>query len=367
MILKKIVLTNFKNYEYQKLDLSTGLNCFVGQNGSGKTNLLDAIYYLCMCKSYFSMPDSAIIRKSTDFFRLEGQFENNKDKETIVAKNRQRTKKVIERNGVPYQKLSDHVGFIPVVMIAPDDTSLAKEGSEERRKFINNTLSQLDNQYLSNLIRYNKVLSHRNAALKQFGKTGKVDYRLIDTYDSQMIAPAAYIHQMRKDFVMTLQPLLYHHYAVISSEREAISCMYKSALNEMPFEDILLRSREKDVLLQRSTAGIHKDDLVFKINDDPIKRFGSQGQLKSFVLSLKLAQFDLIREGCGKPPLLLLDDIFDKLDEKRVKQLLTLLQDGNFKQVFITDTHEERVKTILGNFSKASLVFRVTAGTAKPT
>lgn len=363
--LTKLKLTQFKNYESEVLTFSERLNCFVGQNGAGKTNLLDAIYYLCMCKSYFSIPDSSISKHGESIFRLEGDFKREDTPEKIVAKVRVRKKKEIERNKVVYKRLSEHIGLLPIVMIAPDDTQLATEGSEARRKFLDNTLSQLDPSYLKHLILYNKLLERRNATLKKFFQTGLFDNTLLETYSQQMAAPAAYIHQKRKETVELFLPIFEDIYGAISNEKEAVNCTYQSKLNTASLLELFEENREKDRILQRTTAGIHKDDLVFSINEHSVKRFASQGQLKSFVLAVKLGQYELIRAHKQLNPILLLDDIFDKLDVTRVRSLLNLLLDKKYGQIFITDTHEDRVEEIVSAYSADYKKYLVSNGSVK--
>jgi len=342
-----IKLTQFKNYETETLDFSESLNCFVGKNGMGKTNLLDAIYYLCMTKSHFGLNDRNIVLQGEEFFRLEGQFVLKDKKEKIVTKVIPSKQKTFERNDVPYDKLSEHIGLLPVVMIAPDDTALAKEGSEGRRRFMDNTLSQKDADYLSQLLQYNKLLKQRNAALKQFAEQRSFNYELLNTYNRQMLHPAAVISQKRKHFIEQFYPVFQAYYRVISGAKEEVNCVYQSKLLDSDFLPLLEQAVEKDRVLQRTTVGIHKDDLIFTIGDYPLKRFASQGQLKSYILALKLAQFEFLRRQKQLKPILLLDDIFDKLDKERVQQLLGLLLQEEFGQIFITDTHEDRVSKIV--------------------
>jgi DNA replication and repair protein RecF len=360
--LLKFILTNFKNYEYEQVTCSPGLNCFLGKNGMGKTNLLDAIYYLCMSKSHFNLPDSSIVRHNTDFFRLEGHFIANDKREEIVAKVMPRKKKVLERNKVPYQKLSEHIGLLPVVMIAPDDTYLVMEGSEARRKFIDNTLSQLDTQYLSALIKYNKLLQQRNSLLKQFGEQNYFDPTLLSAYSSQMVAPGQMIFEKRLALCSKLEPLVQNLYEKICNGQESVSLSYQSKLKEQQLSELFEQQVEKDRIMQRTTAGPHKDELSFRIGDFAMKRFASQGQLKSFVLALKLAQYQLLKVEKNMLPILLLDDIFDKLDDSRVSQLLGLLVKEEYGQIFVTDTDEERIQTILKQYKQAFLRYRVDHG-----
>lgn len=362
MRLDTIILTNFKNYEKQRVDCHPVINCFLGKNGMGKTNLLDAIYYLCMGKSYFSVPDYQVCRHESDFFRLEGVFRVDDRREKIVAKVQARKKKVFERNDVPYQKLSEHIGLLPVVMIAPDDTAIIREGSELRRRLLDNTLCQLDPQYLNALIQYNNLLRQRNASLKQMGERGRFDPALLDVYDRQMIAPAALIFARREAFTNVFVPLLCELYRMIAGSEEEADCIYRSHLKEAPLEEWFRESREKDRILQRTTRGVHKDDLKFTLDDHPLKRFASQGQLKSFVLALKLAQYQLLSREKKVRPFLLLDDIFDKLDQQRVERLLQLLKEEEYGQLFLTDTDPQRIDFLLSKLEIEAGRFIVQGG-----
>ncbi|MEZ4948437.1 MAG: DNA replication and repair protein RecF [Saprospiraceae bacterium] len=368
MHLHKIILTHFKNYSGEQFDFSKKMNCSVGLNGMGKTNLLDAIYYLCMCKSRFSNTDRNLLmnlpEEKSDFFRLEGHFEKNGKKEKVVAKV-QPPKKDFERNTNLYPRLSDHIGLLPVVFIVPDDTNLLLEGSESRRLLMDNVLSQMHQEYLINLMTYNRVIKQRNAALKHFAEKGGYNKALIKTYDSQLEEPAGIIFTYRKDFEKDFSPYLEQFYARISGDAESISCRYKSPLSEKSLEEILDENQEKDRIMGRTTSGIHKDDLEFKMKGFPLKRFASQGQLKSFVLSVKLAQYEILRIEKGERPILLLDDIFDKLDDERVAHLLELLHQDEFGQIFLTDTHGERSEKIIESFSNDYHIFRIENGAKK--
>lgn len=376
MHLEKLILTHFKNYASQSLTFSEGINCFVGLNGMGKTNLLDAIYYLCMCKSYFLSSDTDVIQltserdesgaiepvKRADFMRLEGHFQKNNRREKIVAKVQPRKKKMIEKNDVLYAGLSDHIGFLPVVMFAPDDTLLAKEGSEERRRFVDTALSQINNQYLTNLIFYNKILEQRNALLKKKDENSSDTEGVLDVYDQQMNDPAQYIFEKRQAFIDIFTPIFNTIYKKISGEREAVKIIYNSSLVGDSLTNLIKKSREKDRILQRTTVGIHKDDLMFEIDDKPLKRFGSQGQLKSFVISLKLAQYEILRGAKQETPILLLDDIFDKLDDERVGNFLQLIVNQSFGQIFITDTHAGRINDIIKKLHPDFKIFTIEKG-----
>jgi DNA replication and repair protein RecF len=333
----------------------------------GKTNLLDAVYYLCMGKSYFNLPDRLICRHDTDFFRLEGHFELEGRPEHIAAKVRPRQKKELERNKVPYHRLSEHVGLLPIVMIAPDDTYLATEGSEARRRFLDNTLSQLDAVYLNQLILYNKILKQRNALLKRAGETRRLDKALLDTYTYQLLKPGQYIYQRRSEFMEQFQPRLQQLYEEISGGQEQVGIQYRSKLADAPLEQLLQSSEEKDRLLQRTTAGPHKDDLEFDIQEYPLKRFASQGQLKSYVLALKLAQYQVLRAEKKLSPFLLLDDIFDKLDNNRVSQLLGVLLQKEYGQLFITDTDDQRLKHIIEQYEQSYTQYTIEHGKAEQT
>ena len=364
LYLSQLILNNFKNYEHQEMYFSPQLNGFTGKNGMGKTNMLDAIYYLCMCKSQFGIRDSFVKRHEASFFRLEGHFLRQEKKEKIVAKVIPRKRKEIERNQVVYKKLSEHVGLLPIVFIAPDDTMIVKEGSEERRRFLDNSLSQLDAQYLNCLIFYNKVLRQRNASLKKMAAEKNYDTSLIQAYNTQLLQPAQYIHNKRTAFLQQFSAIFQQLFNKIAGEKESVSCEYQSKLTHANFEVLLEEAFEKDCILQRTTTGIHKDDLNFKINNFSLKKFGSQGQLKSFVLSLKLAQYELLKRHKAVKPILLLDDIFDKLDESRVQQLMQLLLEQDFGQIFITDTHESRLEQIIKKFSDDYRIFVVENGNA---
>ncbi|WP_168038451.1 DNA replication/repair protein RecF [Neolewinella antarctica] len=348
MQLKSLKLTQFKNYESQKLDLSTGLNCFVGPNGAGKTNLLEAIYFLCMGKSFSTSPDAYAIRHGDQGTRLEGQFTSGETgaSDKIVVKVQKRKRKIIERNGTAYERLAEHVGRYPVVVITPDDTNLVLEGSELRRRLLDNSLSQSNPTYLNQLITYNKLLTNRNALLKEL--EGRKDPTgLLDVYDQQMAEPAAYLHEKRREFITPFTDILTDTYAVISGQQEEVGITYRSHLNDTTWAEVTQQRREKDRLLQRTTGGVHRDDLVFTQGGHPLRRVASQGQLKSFVLSLKLAQYRLLETNTGRTPILLLDDIFDKLDRDRVRQLLGLVLSAGFGQVFLSDTDPERVTALI--------------------
>ncbi|MEO1712124.1 MAG: DNA replication and repair protein RecF [Bacteroidota bacterium] len=362
MHLQRLILTQYKNYDRQLIECSLAFNCVVGKNGMGKTNLLDAIYYLCIGKSYFTPLDRYVVQHEQTFFRLEGYFKRNNKTEKIVAKVQPGKTKALERGDVVYAKLAEHVGLLPVVVIAPDDTSLVSEGSESRRRFLDNTLSQLDPVYLKHLIQYNKLLKQRNALLKEFAKKGQVNLALIQTYDDQMAGPAQAVYEKRRQLIQALTPKLEKYYQRISGAQESVSCAYQSSLAEAPLAYLLGKSWEKDRALQRTTVGIHRDELLFQMEGSLIKRFGSQGQRKSFLFALKLAQYEILAEQSGNSPILLLDDLFDKLDQDRVEQLLSLLREEPFGQIFISDTDMARMQQVMKRLAVNYRIFKVEAG-----
>lgn len=364
MHLENIKLTNFKNYEWQEITCSPNINCFLGLNGMGKTNLLDAVYYACMTKSHTNVSDVNVVRHDADFFRIEAYFKADDKIDKVVAKVVPRKSKIFERNDVPYARLSEHIGTFPVVIIAPNDTNIINDGSEIRRRLIDNTLSQIDHNYLDSLILYNKILQQRNAALKQFAEQRSFNASLLEVYNLQLIEPGKLIAEKRRAFAESFRAVLQEMYDAISGQRETVDCQYESKLLETAFDTLLAEAAEKDRVLQRTTVGIHKDDLALTIDGYPAKQFASQGQLKSLALSLKLAQYEVLRREKKMRPLLLLDDIFDKLDKNRVRQLLELLLKQSFGQIFITDTDEQRVREILQKLNTSYHIYLIETGIA---
>lgn len=362
MFLKTLKLTNFKNYAAQTLDFSARLNCLTGLNGMGKTNVLEAVYFLCLSKSHSGNPDKLLVRQGEGFFRIEGIFEKNGDREQVVAKMQPPARKEMERNGTPITRFADHVGQFPVVMIAPEDVRLVQDGSEERRRFLDATLSQTSPVYLSNLLIFNQLLKQRNALLKNFWEEKKFDAPLLEAIDHQILPPAEVIFNHRKTFVEKFTDGFQHFYEKISGGRERVELAFESPLDQLNFGDILQKNLEKDRFLQRTSEGPHRDDLALKLDGQPAKRWASQGQLKSFLLAMRLAQYQFLQNQTGTPPILLLDDIFDKLDEKRVASLIELLIENQFGQVFITDTHATRTADILEKLAVEFKVFKVENG-----
>ena len=362
MHLRFLYLTHFKNYQQLEIELSPKVNCFVGSNGVGKTNVLDAIYYLSMCKSYINPVDNQNIHYNEEFSVLQGHFERQARNETIYCSIHRSKKKRIKRNKKDYQKLSEHIGLLPVVMISPVDSNLISGGSEERRKYIDRVISQYDKDYLDKLIRYNRALNQRNQLLKEFAKSGYFDPESIDIWDEQMIQLGTAIHEKRRSFTDELVPVFQNYYDTISQEQEHVGLEYRSQLYEMDFRQALTQALEKDRMLQYTSVGTHKDDLILTIDGHPIKKSGSQGQQKTFLVALKLAQFDFIRKVKNMPPILLLDDIFDKFDEQRVSQIIHLVSDNHFGQIFITDTSENRLRNLLEGKQINYKLFQVEKG-----
>ncbi len=366
MFLKKLTLTNFKNYQSAEMQFSDYINCFVGENGAGKTNILDAVYYLSFCKSYFSSSDMQNIKHEQPFFAIHGSYRNeegNEDKVSVVQKRGH--KKSVRFNGKEYDRFADHIGKIPLVMVSPYDRDLINEGSDVRRKYIDGVISQFDKFYLTDLIEYNRALLQRNRLLKDFAEHRYFDETAISVWDEIMIERGNRLFEKRKTFLREFNPLFMHYYQLLSNGKEKVQIDYSTQLDGYAFAELLKNSREKDLALRYSTAGIHKDDLQFLMSGYPVKRYGSQGQQKSFVIAVKLAQFDFTKSKIGFKPILLFDDIFDKLDRSRVAQIIDLVGEENFGQVFITDTQEERVASLFKNNNLTHAIFRVENGTVK--
>lgn len=347
-LLSHITLTLYKNYPARSFDFKEKVIGICGLNGKGKTNLLDAVYYLCFTKSYFTKSDLQNVQFNKEGFRLEGLFSElnpGEDKTSkVICKYVHGEKKEFSFNGVLYPKLSEHIGKFPCVMIAPDDIELITGTGELRRRFMDTCLSQMDNEYLLQLILYNKILQQRNSLLKNFADTGKTNWPLLEVLDEQLIRPGKYIFSQRKQFTLNLIPLVQKFYQQIAGKEELVTLEYDSQLNNSDFEAVLNQYREKDFLLQRTNGGIHKDDISIQLNNQVFKTTASQGQRKSLLFALKLAEFELLKENKGFAPLLLLDDVFEKLDDNRMNNLLHWVCKENSSQVFITDTHRQRLE-----------------------
>ncbi|HLV14953.1 MAG TPA: DNA replication and repair protein RecF [Xanthomarina sp.] len=359
MILKSLSLLNYKNFESQSFEFNHKINCFVGNNGVGKTNILDSIYHLSFGKSYFNPISSQNIKHDESFFVINGDYEKAGKTEKIVVSLKKGQKKVIKRNGKNYDRFSDHIGFLPLVIISPADRDLIIEGSTTRRKFIDGVISQSDKLYLDTLINYNKILVQRNSLLKYFALNNTFNADTLDIYNKQLDNYGQIIFEKRQAFLKTFIPIFKDRYKAISNGNEDVNLIYTSDLTEGKLEDLLKKSINKDKALHYTSVGTHKDDLVFEIEQHPIKKFGSQGQQKSFLIALKLAQFDFIKAQCGDNPILLLDDIFDKLDENRVSQIIKLVDDENFGQLFISDTHADRTEKAIKQVHQAYEIFKL--------
>lgn len=362
MYLKSLSLLNFKNYSDTSFDLSPDINVFIGENGAGKTNILDAVYFLSFCRSFLNPIDRQCIQLDQKFFLLQGKYVMEDKEVSITCSIKEGQKKIVKRNKKEYDKLSDHIGRFPAVVISPYDTNLISEGSETRRKFIDSIISQFDRNYLETLIRYNKVLLQRNALLKQFNDLRIFDNESIDVWNVQLIALGKIIHQKRSAFLVEFIPIFQKYFNLISNHKEEIDISYLSQLDEDDFEAALEKSKRKDSALGYTTVGIHKDDLVFLIHHQPIKKFGSQGQQKSFLIALKLAQFEIISMVLKSKPILLLDDVFDKLDHSRVSELMKLISQHIFGQVFISDTDQDRLEKVFEGIEIERKIYRVKGG-----
>jgi len=362
MWLQKLSLINFKNYSEAELAFSDTVNAFTGNNGAGKTNLLDAIHYLSLCKSYFNPIDSQQIRQGEDLFMIQGMFQKDEKDELIYCGLKRATKKKFKRNKKEYQRLADHIGLFPLVMISPNDISLIIEGSEERRKFIDNVISQTDGHYLDELINYNRSLMNRNALLRQIASSGKFDAALLEIYDDQLILSGNKIFEKRKAFMQTFTDIFNKHYQYLSEDAEQVELVYDSPLLQDDFSNILKRNIERDRILERTSSGIHKDELNFSIHGMALKKFGSQGQQKSFLIALKLAQYTFLHKQKSFKPLLLLDDIFDKLDDSRTTKLMKMVSDQDFGQIFITDTSRNRIEAIFTGLNIPVSIFNIEKG-----
>ncbi len=358
MRLNKLSVINFKNLGQESVELGAGINCFVGDNGTCKTNIVDAVHYLSMCKSSLSMSDAQCVRHGEDFFVVEGEYSSDDGwRKTVSCSYSRGAAKVMKCNGKAYDRLADHVGLIPVVIVSPADSALVSDAAEERRRYLNAFISQLDGEYLAAMIRYNATLAERNRFLKISS-----DEQMLSIYDMQLASSGAKIHAVRRRTVELMQPLVEECYRRLSGDRERVELSYRSEVSERPMEEILLSSRQRDIVNGFTTAGIHRDDLTFRIGGLPLRKYGSQGQQKSFLIALKLAQYRIIAERAGRRPLLLLDDLFDKLDEGRVAELLKLVSGEGFGQIVITDCNRERIERLVGATGSDYRIFNVTYG-----
>ena len=361
MILKQISILNYKNLEQVELEFSPKMNCFIGQNGMGKTNLLDAVYYLSFCKSATNPIDSQNMMHDKDFFVIQGVYESESgDREEVYCGMKRRQKKVFKRNKKEYSRLSDHIGFIPLVMVSPADTELIAGGSEERRRFMDVVISQYDKEYLEALIRYNKALQQRNTLLKA---EAEPDEELLTVWEEMMAMTGEVVYRKRCEFIDEFIPTFQTFYSHISQDKEVVNLSYESHAKHGSLLNQLKESRVRDRIMGYSLKGVHKDDLTMQLGEYPIKREGSQGQNKTYLIALKLAQFDFLRRtGSNTIPLLLLDDIFDKLDASRVEQIVKLVSGDRFGQIFITDTNRDHLDKIMQKIEGEYKVFGVVDG-----
>ncbi len=359
MHLKNLNILNFKNITEKTFEFNQKINCFVGLNGVGKTNILDAIYYLAYGKSYFNPVAVQNINHQSDFFVIDGGFEIKTNLEQIVCSLKKGQKKVIKRNAKNYDRLSDHFGLIPLVIISPSDRDLITEGSETRRKFLDSVISTMDANYLQLLISYQKLITQRNALLKHFASQHYFDPTTLDVYNEQIQEIALPIFQKRNNFIKQFVPIFKHYHQLITGLDNEVNLVYDSQLHQSSMLELFVDNLSKDRVLQYTSVGVHKDDLNFQLKDLPIKKFGSQGQQKSYLIALKLAQFEFIKEQKGESPILLFDDIFDKLDENRVRKILELVNLETFGQMFITDTHEQRTENLLNSINQDYEIFKI--------
>lgn len=366
MFLQHLILSNFKNYKESDFDFSNKINCFIGNNGAGKTNILDSIHYLSFCKSYFNPIDTQNILHDEPFFAIHGIFEKNGNGgDKVSCLQRRNSKKQFKLNDKEYDRLSDHIGLYPLVMISPNDRDMINEGSELRRKYFDSVISQFNKLYLDDLISYNKALTQRNVLLKKFAEQNYFDNSALEIWDQQLEKYAEKIYSKRQEFLGEFHKYFQHFYNFITGSKETVEIQYQSQLHEKSLADLLTLSRENDRYTRFTNSGIHKDDFIFSIDGYPLKRFGSQGQQKSFVVAIKLAQFDYTRNVNGFKPIVLLDDIFDKLDDQRVRQLIELVSRNNFGQTFITDTNHERIANLIKQVKIDHQIFEIISGSSK--
>ncbi len=345
--LKEIQIKNFKNISETYLSFAKKTNCLVGLNGAGKTNLLDAIYYLSFTKSFFNITDNQIIKNNENNFFLKGIYVKKKDIEEISIYYDKNTGKIIKRNGKKYKRFADHIGLLPIVFLIPQDTEIIYEGPQERRKFTDIIISQYNNQYLKFIIAYNKLLAQRNHLLKLLHQKNSSDYRILETYDKKICQYATYIFTERKKFIENFMPIFQQYYNKIAENKEIAKIIYASQLIKTDCQKLLTENRNKDFKMLYTTAGVHRDDFIFLLNEKTLKKFGSSGQQKTFIIALKFAQAHILKKILNIPPILMLDDIFDKLDSKRVNKIIELITDSLFGQTFITHTNIDELKNIL--------------------
>ncbi len=360
MILDTLSIINFKNIADEQLKLSEQVNCFVGDNGAGKTNILDAVHYLALARSMHTITDAQSVRHSEDAFLLDGRFRRDDGRpEQVVCSYTRRGGKTLKRNGKEYERLSEHVGGFPIVVVSPADSALISDSAEERRKYVNRFISQIDRGYMAQLIRYNTTLQERNRLLK-----ANPSEEMLLIYDGMLSASADVLFKRRQEVIAQMRPIVEEYYAMLSDERETIGMEYRSELQNSTLAELLLASRKRDFINEFTTVGVHRDDVLFSIGGYPLRKFGSQGQQKSFLIALKLAEYRLLAERVGEKPILLLDDLFDKLDMRRVSQLLRLVGGEMFGQILITDCNKHRLQRTLSEAGVEYELFHIAEGHA---
>jgi DNA replication and repair protein RecF len=359
VVLKELSVVNFKNFKGIEVALNPKINFFVGNNGQGKTTLLDAIYYLSFCKSFLNSIDTQNVNMEESFFVLQGEYEREEKIERVYCGLKKGQKKVFKRNKKEYEKLADHIGMFPLVIISPSDSNLITIGSDLRRKFLDGIISQFDHPYLETLLIYNKAITQRNALLKYFSRQRTFNQDQLDVWDDQVVKYGIVLYEKRKQLIEQLTPVFQRYYQQISGGKEQVELVYQSQLENGDFAGQLKQAYKEDSRRLFSTVGIHKDDLVFKLSGGQIKKFGSQGQQKSYLIALKLAQLEFLKSTVGINPILLLDDVFYNLDEERVSHILEMVNGNQFGQIFISDTHPKRIEEILSQLELESSVFEV--------
>ncbi len=359
MYLQKLTLTHFKNHEDERFLFCPAVNVIVGPNGSGKTNLLDAVYMLSLTKSAFQHLDALTIDHAADYMLVDGVFVRDQKQTQITVSLQRGNRKVVMADKKAYERVSDHIGRFPVVLVAPNDTDLVREHSEDRRYFFDGMIAQADPDYLRDFLAYQQLLKQRNSLLRLFYDRNQVDYDLLDTYDDPLLTLTDRMYARRKSFIESYLPVFAEHYAYLSEAREPVGIIYESEATNPDFADDFRRNRPRDIAAQRTTLGIHRDDFAFELGGVALKKFGSQGQQKTFVIALKLAQFEQLTETKGIKPILLLDDIFDKLDDRRIAKLIRRMDDGTFGQVFLTDARPDRTAELLAPVQAELRLFRI--------
>lgn len=367
MLLQRLNIINYRNIAAADLELSPGINCLVGPNGAGKTNILDSIYYLSFCKSYFGLPDSVNIRHDEPFFVISGHYAGEGGETDIYCGVKRGVKKQFKRDKKEYQRIADHIGLLPLVIISPSDEELIADGAEARRRYADSVISQCDKAYMDHLMAYNRLITQRNILLKQMAEAVAPDMRLLDVYDQQLAVHGQVISMRRRQFVEWLQPVAASCYCAIADDAEQVEMNYITGLDRYDLYQGLVDSRVRDIALGYTSRGIHKDEIEILMDGFPIRRVGSQGQRKSFVIALKIAQYKYLAQQKGQLPTLLLDDIFDKLDTRRGDNLIAMMTREGFGQIFISDTNIDRLRRVLDKTEADHAIFNINGGAVDST